>query len=1368
VVNPLAKELKQFLPSKDILAKWQRIVNLMTKIVGVPAGLVTLLDSSQFEVLIASEHPQNPYHAGARYSLNAGRYCDAVIAQGLPFSVSNVSQDTAWNCSTDISLGMVSYLGLPLRWPDGRVFGTLCVLDNKEHRYCSEHQDLLAEFKAVIEDDLRKQAEAVSAHGRYPQEDEAVLRQFYEDSPIPYQSLDSDGRFIAVNQALLDALGYSREELIGRAFWDILPQQNTQLYEQQFSEFKKRGAISVDLPLLRKDHQFINVQLFGRVGRHPDGGFKQTHCVWLDITERVRAEQALRESEETARALLNTPSVFTLLMDKDGLILDANEPMAARFHKSRKAMIGLCLWDLLQPDVLKKRKAMILAAFETGENRRWEDFRAGAWFESCVEPVFDENGTVGKVAIVAYNITESRRAQEALEKSERKYRDLVDEAATIILRWDINGNVTFFNDYAQNFFGFSEAEIIGKNVVGTIVPETEFTGRDLAHLMQEICHDPAKFENNENENIKRNGDRVWIAWKNRPIFNQAGELIEIHSVGIDISARKRAEEALRKTQDELEARVEERTAELQAANLELKNEITRRQHARQALEQERRLFVSGPTVVFKWRAAEGWPVEYVSPNVLGQFGYQAEEFTSGKLMFADIVHPDDMPRIINEVNIHNKNAVPHFEQEYRLAHRNGEYLWLYDFTVVVRNDAGEITHYHGYVVNITLRKQAEQRLLAAEGELRGIFNSLQDVYYRADGQGSIVRVSPSVEQVFGYAPGEIIGKPTAIVWRYPEKRQEMLAAIQAGGGIVQNYEAQGVHKDGTYLWLSVNAHFTQDEHGSISGVEGTIRDVTKRKQAEENLQHQKALFEAVFRDVPDAMLIANVDREIVMVNPSMMRIFGYSQQELLGSKTEVLYESKEEFERQGRERFNLTAEEKLLPYVLTYRRKDGKVFAGETVGTGIRDDAGKTIGYIGVIRDITERKRIEAIEKGRSKVLELLALGAPIEEVLHELVINAEEADPQMLCSVLLLDDNRRHLHYGAAPSLPDYFKHVIDGMEIGPEAGSFGAAAHSGNLVVNEDVMTHPCWKGFRELAARTGIRACWSEPIIASVGHVLGTFTIFYRDSRTPTPGDLEFVRNSARLAGIAIERRHSEEQAVLHQSELAHMSRLNVMGEMATGIAHELNQPLTAIANYASTACKIIGSDNQKPDKIVSILDSVQVQAKRASEIIHRLRKFVKKQSLQKSSVALNHLVTDVVGFMEIETKNQNVDIQLDLQEGLPVVYVDAIHIEQVLLNLIRNSLEAMMSVEENTRVLTVRSRLNQDGVPLVEIADTGQGMDSSTLKRIFEPFVTSKGAKGLGMGLSISRSIIEAHGGRLWAESEPGKGARFYLTVPIRAD
>ncbi|MCH7865409.1 MAG: PAS domain S-box protein, partial [Proteobacteria bacterium] len=148
-------------------------------------------------------------------------------------------------------------------------------------------------------------------------------------------------------------------------------------------------------------------------------------------------------------------------------------------------------------------------------------------------------------------------------------------------------------------------------------------------------------------------------------------------------------------------------------------------------------------------------------------------------------------------------------------------------------------------------------------------------------------------------------------------------------------------------------------------------EIAEREQAEKLLERQKTLFEAVFRDVPDAMVLTDTDRAILMCNPGFTRTFGYEADEVLGQKTETLYESREEFERQGRLRFNLSAVEKLEPYVVNYKRQDGEVFPGETVGTAIRDKDGTTLGFIGVIRDITERQRAEKRQQGRNEVLEL-------------------------------------------------------------------------------------------------------------------------------------------------------------------------------------------------------------------------------------------------------------------------------------------------------------------------------------------------------------------------------------------------------------
>lgn len=244
----------------------------------------------------------------------------------------------------------------------------------------------------------------------------------------------------------------------------------------------------------------------------------------------------------------------------------------------------------------------------------------------------------------------------------------------------------------------------------------------------------------------------------------------------------------------------------------------------------------------------------------------------------------------------------------------------------------------------------------------------------------------------------------------------------------------------------------------------------------------------------------------------------------------------------------------------------------------------------------------------------------------------------------------------------------------------------------------------------------------------------------------------------------RKQAEGEARERQAELAHVARLNMMGEMATGLAHELNQPLTAIITSAGVASKLNHTGNNDPAMLDEILDAVITQAKRASEIIRHLRMFVKKQPDQKTNCDLNELVRDILGFIHADLHKQGVQLQLELDETLPMVFVDNIQIEQVLLNLVRNALESMGAETNKTPALLVRTYLNSDGMVQCEVTDNGPGMDPDTLGRIFESFVTTKGAKGLGMGLSISRTIIESHTGQLWAESKAGHGASFYFTVP----
>jgi C4-dicarboxylate-specific signal transduction histidine kinase len=221
---------------------------------------------------------------------------------------------------------------------------------------------------------------------------------------------------------------------------------------------------------------------------------------------------------------------------------------------------------------------------------------------------------------------------------------------------------------------------------------------------------------------------------------------------------------------------------------------------------------------------------------------------------------------------------------------------------------------------------------------------------------------------------------------------------------------------------------------------------------------------------------------------------------------------------------------------------------------------------------------------------------------------------------------------------------------------------------------------------------------------------------------------------------------------------------MGEVATGMAHELNQPLAAIVNYASGCTRRIQGGVGQPGELLGALGQIASQARRASEIIRRLRALVGKQAPMRTDADLNHLVREVCSFVEFETSKLGVQIELELApEGVPV-HVDLVQIEQVLLNLVRNALDALEEVPPEQRWLGIRTQATADGEAVVCVDDNGPGVEPERLARLFDPFFTTKDG-GMGMGLPISQTILENHDGRIWAESEPGRGTIFHVALPL---
>jgi PAS domain S-box-containing protein len=244
---------------------------------------------------------------------------------------------------------------------------------------------------------------------------------------------------------------------------------------------------------------------------------------------------------------------------------------------------------------------------------------------------------------------------------------------------------------------------------------------------------------------------------------------------------------------------------------------------------------------------------------------------------------------------------------------------------------------------------------------------------------------------------------------------------------------------------------------------------------------------------------------------------------------------------------------------------------------------------------------------------------------------------------------------------------------------------------------------------------------------------------------------------------ERKNAEEAARRHQAELAHVARLSTLGEMTSGLAHELNQPLCAITTYAQTCLRHVRSEQWRLDEVRYGLEQVVKQAELASAIFRRLRDFARKGAFVRRKLSLRQVIREVVNLVRSELVHNQVTLRIESGGDVPLIRGDAIQIEQVILNLIRNSMDAMAANQLARRRLTIHMLRSENGEAKVSISDTGPGCPQEVVERLFEPFFTTKSA-GLGIGLKISQTIVEAHGGRLWLETNTNAGATFSFTLP----
>ena len=582
-----------------------------------------------------------------------------------------------------------------------------------------------------------------------------------------------------------------------------------------------------------------------------------------------------------------------------------------------------------------------------------------------------------------------------------------------------------------------------------------------------------------------------------------------------------------------------------------------------------------------------------------------------------------------------------------------------------------------------------------------------------------------------------------------------------------DFEHRLLMPDGVVKHVHVVAHAFNDVSGRTKFV-GAVMDVTAAKRAEEALRRSESyLAEAQRLTHTGSWAWRIAGRKALHLSEEWYRIYGIDPEKSPVAWDERLQRVHPEDRYKWQEAIDRAIAEK-SDYELEFRLllPDGTVKYIHAVGHPVLNASRDLVEFVGSSTDITERKRAEVLLAGEKHLLEMIARGDSRELILEGACLLVEELASGSLCSILMLDPSTNCLRHGVAPSLPRAYTEAIDGAVIGPSVGSCGTAAYRAESVVVSDIAADPLWADFRDLASAHGLRACWSTPILSSAGKVLGTFATYYREPRGPSSQEQNVVERITHLAGIAIEREQGEEALRQAQADLARVTRVTTMGELTASLAHEVNQPIAAASTNANTCLRWLASDTPNIEEARAAAMRIVKDGKRAAEIVSRIRQLFKKGTSERELVDVNDIIREMIPLLRGETTRYNIVIGMELAADLPQVMADRVQLQQVLMNLMINGIEAMKETE-GTRELDIRSERMQNDEIVVSVSDNGVGLPPQHAEQIFNAFFTTK-PHGTGMGLRISRSIIESHGGRLWAGNNSPRGAGFCFTLPSKAE
>lgn len=725
-------------------------------------------------------------------------------------------------------------------------------------------------------------------------------------------------------------------------------------------------------------------------------------------------------------------------------------------------------------------------------------------------------------------------------------------------------------------------------------------------------------------------------------------------------------------------------------------------------------------------------VQELNLQLLEYFG-KTPETLKGWAM-TDAVHPDDLPMVVREFTYSIASGTP-YEVEHRCRRADGVYRWFQIRASPVKDSDARITGWYVLLTDIEERKLAEEAVRASERRLNQIINTIPTMVWSARPDGSCDFFNRRWLDYTGLTLEQALGWGWTSAFHPDDLQEDVLAYWQSclTTGTPVNTELRMRRHDGVYRMFLLLAHPLWDEAGRIRGWYGTNIDIEDRKLAEEQLRRSEAFLAEGQKVSLTGSFSWNLDQELITFSAECCRIFGFAPDEPVTMEQIGARLHPDDLPMLALKAGEARTLRNDHDYEIRLRMPDGKIKYLHSISHPALNREGD-LEYVGTIQDVTARHLAE--EQVRKSELHLRQMTETIPEMLWS--ATAEGAIDY--CNVRLLE----YTGFSASEVMGTGWTNLLHPDDVEHTAREWLECIATGKQYVVEVRTFH---------AADGTYRWCTTSalPLLDAQGRIVkwyGTVVDMHDRKRA----DEELRRSELRLREV--------------QDELAHVTRVTTMGELAASIAHEINQPIAGVVINANTSLRWLSRVKEESVNLNEARETIERIIRdgiRAGEIIARIRALFKKTEPVKEKLNLNEAIQEIVNLARNEIEKRKVVLRWELSADLPAVLGDRVQLQQVLLNLILNAIDAMSEIEEHSRELLISTQSLDKSEVVVTVKDSGKGLPPDNAEAIFTAFHTTK-ANGLGMGLPISRTIIASHSGRLWFTANDGPGASFHFTLP----